>query len=296
MQKTNMTALISAFSRAYHALDFSPTVFRDTVARFLFSEEEYAAISKSMTDGIAFFSPMFSGSKEDALRFIINTQLGPSPLGRAAFLENSLKTAASIGAMQYVILGAGYDTFAYRQDNWATPLRIFEIDLPDCAKDKKMRLARAKIPVPQNVFYLSADLTRPGFQKNLLAHHAFHKDSISFFSAAGLSYYMKKSSFHRLLSAISQCCPRGSSFAFDYPTAARDPKQSQLAAGAGEPMCAAYSYDEVERLAEQNGFLIYEHIDSAEINKRYFAAYNSIHTACPIKAIEGVCFCLAVKR
>jgi len=95
MEQKNMTALISAFAR--------------------------------------FFNPAFQGTQTQALRWIVDNYLSPTPLGRAAWAERALRTSVRIGAAQYLIIAAGYDTIAYRQPAWATGLQIFELDLPAMA-------------------------------------------------------------------------------------------------------------------------------------------------------------------
>ena len=142
MNQKSMTALISAFSRAYHSLNNEVTIFNDSIARQLLTDEEYHQVAKIMCDGIGFFNPSFMGEPDQALRWIVDNQLSPTPLGRAAFAENSLERAVQIGAKQYLIFGAGYDTFAYRQPSWANTLEIFEIDHPATANDKQERLDR----------------------------------------------------------------------------------------------------------------------------------------------------------
>jgi O-methyltransferase involved in polyketide biosynthesis len=71
-----------------------------------------------MSEGIAFFNPSFVGTKEEALRWVVNHQLSPSPLGRAAFAEKMLENAVKIGAEQYLIFAAGYDTFSEMKSFW----------------------------------------------------------------------------------------------------------------------------------------------------------------------------------
>ena len=105
MEQKSMTALVSAFARAYHSQNNTVTIFNDSLARQLLGEEQYAGIAKSMEEGISFFNPSFTGTKEEALRWIVDSQLSPSPLGRAAFAEKSLECAVFLGARQYLILG-----------------------------------------------------------------------------------------------------------------------------------------------------------------------------------------------
>ena len=79
MEQKSLTALISAFSRAYHALNNEVTIFNDSLARDLLTDEEFNQIAKNMSDGIGFFNPSFVGEPEQALRWVVDNQLSPSP-------------------------------------------------------------------------------------------------------------------------------------------------------------------------------------------------------------------------
>ena len=92
----------------------------------------------------------------------------------------------------------------------------------------------------------------------------------------------------------------GSALAFDYPcregSGSCGRRQAALAAGAGEPMCAAYSLREMETMLARCGFSIREHLDPPALTARCFAAYNEAHPDHPMTAFEGVCCCLAVRQ
>lgn len=303
MEQKSMTALISAFSRAFHA-NREVTIFNDSVARQLLTDEEYSRISKSMSDGIGFFNPAFSGNTEDALRWIVDNQLSPLPLGRAAFAEKSVERAFRIGAKQYLIFGAGYDTFAYRQPSWADTLEIFEIDHPVTANDKRERLKNAKLAIPANLHFIEADFTKKAWQEALQKHKAFDSNKISCGTILGVIYYLSKQSFQALLSVISSLFPKGSSIIFDYPdensytekAGERSKKQAMLAGAANEKMLASYSYGDMERLLSDYDFLIYEHLTPQEMTKQYFEAYNRANPSHSITAFDNVNYCLAVRK
>lgn len=304
MEENSMTALVSAFSRAYHALNNKTTIFNDSVARQLITDEEYSQISRSMSAGIGFFNPSFAGEPEQALRWIVDNQLSPSPLGRAAFAEKSLERAVQTGAKQYLIFGAGYDTFAYRQPSWAKMLEIFEIDHPATANDKQERLKQADLVIPNNVHYVEADFTKKAWQDALLNSRFFDGDKISCCTILGVSYYLSKECFESLISTISDLVPKGSSIIFDYPdensytekAGERAKKQSMLADAANEKMLASYSYSEMELLLSDYKFLIYEHLTPQKMTEQYFAAYNKANPVHPITAFDNVDYCLAVRR
>ena len=126
MEEKNMTALVSCFARYYHYKNNKYRIFSDNIAEKILSKEEIDAISNNMANGINFFNPNFVGTKENALRWIVDNQLSPSVLGRSIFCEKSLLNAIKIGCKQYLIFASGYDTFAYR--NNIDNLKIFEID------------------------------------------------------------------------------------------------------------------------------------------------------------------------
>ena len=300
MQQTSMTALVSLFARAYHTEQNPCPVFRDPLARQLLTDEEYRQISAQMAAGISFFAPGFHGTEDEALRHIVDHQLAPSPLGRAAFAEEALERAVAIGARQYCLLGAGYDTFAYRQPAWAHALQIFELDRPAPLEDKRLRLGRAGLEVPDNVHFIPVDLTHPKWQQPLLDSGAFRR-RITFCSLLGLVYYLPHPAFAALLAALGGLLPEGSSLVFDYPDAGSaaagvSQRQEALAAEAGEPMAAGYTYREMERLLEEHGFLIYEHLLPHEITHRYFSVHNQAQPLHPMEAFPHVNYCLAIRR
>ncbi|MFF2885850.1 class I SAM-dependent methyltransferase [Paenibacillus sp. NPDC057967] len=304
MEKQSLTALVSAFARAYHARHNEVKVFDDSIARQLISDEEYAGISGNMAKAAAFFRPELSGSPEDALREVVDHQLSPTPLGRAAFTEEMLEAAVRLGARQYLIFAAGYDTFAYRQPAWAAPLQIFEIDHPATAEDKQRRVSALPIETPANLHGISADFREPNWRSRVLDCPAFDPMRISFCSLLGISYYLTKEVFRQLLSDISSMLPRGSSIVFDYPdeltfteqAGDRAKMQVMMAAQAGEPMLASYSYTEMERMLEEAHLLIYKHLQPDEITAQLFQAYNDSQPEHAVIAFDHVHYVLAVKQ
>lgn len=304
MNHASMTALISLFARAYHAEHYDVKIFDDSLARALLSDEEYQKISDSMSGGISFFNPDFQGTDAEALRWIVDNQLSPSPLGRAAFAEQALQTAVSIGAQQYLILGAGFDTFAYRRPAWAQALQVFEIDQAATAEDKKKRLQRAGIAVPDRTQFIHTDFTQPQWQASLLENPSFKCGRISFCSLLGVVYYLSAYTFEALIATLASLVPKGSSLVFDYPdensdtgyAGTRAKKQFQLADAAQEAMQASYSYADMEKILSAHGFLIYEYLTPPEITSRYFEAFNCAQPMHPIRAFDNVNYCLAVRQ
>ncbi|MGN0520312.1 MAG: class I SAM-dependent methyltransferase [Candidatus Fimenecus sp.] len=303
-KKESVTALVSLFARAWHNEQYAVRVLEDDVSRKLLTDAEYRTVGENMANGISFFAPQFSGTKEQALCYITTEYLCPSVLGRAAFSEQALRTAVKIGTKQYVILGAGYDTFAYRQPVFAERLRIFELDRTATVQDKIARLARANITPPENVQYLTADLTVSGWEKVLSENPAFDRAEPTFCSLLGLVYYLPTADFVRLLCALRDSLCAGSALVFDYPdenafgenAGVRAQKQAMLARTAGERMYGGYSLPTLTRMLSDCGFRVYEHLTPDEITAQYFALHNRANPETPLRAFDNVNYCLAVRK
>jgi methyltransferase (TIGR00027 family) len=304
MEQKSMTALISAFSRSYHSIQNSEKVFNDYLAKDILTQSEYEQIANSMSKGIKFFNPSFEGTESEALRWIVDNQLSPSPLGRAAFAEKSLENAVRIGAKQYLIFAAGYDTFAYRQPDWASKIQIFELDHSTTGADKQKRIQSVIAEKPSNLHYVSVDFTEDSWERNLISCSEFEKSKISFCSLLGISYYLTKNTFEQTINTISSIVPKGSSIAFDYPdentytpkAGERVKKQIAMAGEANEKMLASYSYPELEKLLDDSDFILYEHLTPSEITEQYFKKYNQSNPVYPITAFDNVNYCLAKKK
>ncbi|MDO5323209.1 MAG: class I SAM-dependent methyltransferase [Clostridia bacterium] len=292
MDGIGMTARVSAFARAMHARNRDHVHF-DPLAGRLLTQQEMQDIAASMSQGIGFFHPGFQGTPEEALRWIVDHQLAPSPLGRAAFTESALEQS---GAQQYLILAAGLDSFGLRQPDWARGMEIFELDLPGPSRDKRARVAAAGLVPLENLHLLEGDLADAAWPDALRAHPAFDPGRISFCSLLGIIYYLKQDDFRVLLRQLAKVLPAGSRIAMDYP--ARNPsaqfdRQSALARGAGEAMQAAYTWQEMENLLQGAGFRVERDLNPAEITETYFAPYNRRNPDQPIYAAENVNYCLA---
>lgn len=292
MEKIGMTARVSAFARAHHARN-RDCVYCDPLAEKLLAPSELEEIASSMAQGIGFFCPGFQGTPEEGLRWIVEHQLAPSPLGRAAFAESALEQS---GAAQYLILAAGLDSFGLRQPDWARGMEIFELDLPGPSRDKRSRIAAAGLTVPGNLHFLEGDLADASAMEALRTHPAFDGEKRSFCSLLGIVYYLKAEDFAALLKRIAEVLAPGSRIAMDYPArdaSAQFDRQSALARGAGEAMQAAYTRREMEELLNKAGFRVERDLNPAEITDTYFAAYNLHNPDHPIFAAENVNYCLA---
>ena len=291
---------MSAFGRAFHAENEEHPVFADHLAKSLMTEEEYAAVQGYILGGAQFFEPELDPAEQTPkalLRKLINTHIAPSPLCRAAYAEKALKTAVLTGTKQYVILGAGMDTFAFREPAFLSKYRVFEVDHPLTQADKLERITRAGWTAPNNLTFVPMDFTKDSLAERLIAA-GFDPSVKSFFSWLGVTYYLSAEAIDTMLSALSSLCADGSTLVFDYPDEnffnapeKRVQNTMMMAKAGGEPMQSAFSYSELEKLLETHGFLIYELLTPDDIQR------DAIDRAgADLKAFEHVNYCLAVRK
>ena len=298
--KASITALMSAFGRAFHAENEEHPVFRDSLAKELMTPEEYTAVQKYLLGGAQFFEPEIDPAvlqPKELLRRLVNVHIAPSPLCRAAYTEQALKTAVLTGTKQYVILGAGLDTFAFREPEFLSKHRVFEVDHPLTQADKKERIARAGWTIPDNLTFVPVDFTKDSLAERLVTA-GFDPSAKSFFSWLGVTYYLSAEAIDTMLSALSSLCADGSTLVFDYPDEnffdapeKRVQNTIMMTKAGGEPMKTAFSDSELEKLLEKHGFLIYELLTPDTIQRDIIDKTGS-----DLKAFEHVNYCLAVRK
>lgn len=299
--ESSVTSLISAFSRAYHSQFDSPKIFNDYIAKDLISQKEFNDIKENMIQGIQFFNKeiaqKFKGNREEILKWITQIQLAPTTLARAAYCETVLLNELILGLKQYVILGAGLDTFCFRHPELKNSLEIFEVDYPATQEFKKKRLDQANFNIPSNLHFVSMDFTKEFSYQNFI-NEGFESKK-TFFSLLGVSYYLTKEENSSLIEHLFAKVPSGSSIVFDYADeklfkekgiSNRIENMVKMASVGGEPMKSCFSYYEIEKMLEKSGLLIYEHLSPNEINQIYFDnredylfAFETIHYIHAIK-------------
>ncbi|WP_077595827.1 class I SAM-dependent methyltransferase [Oceanobacillus kimchii] len=301
--ESSLTSLISAFGRAYHSKYDTPKIFDDFIAKDLISQKEFADIRENMIKGIQFFNQeiakKFQDHPDEILKWITQVQLSPTPLARAAYCENVLFHEIVLGVKQYVILGAGLDTFCFRHPELHDKLDIFEVDYPATQDFKKKRLANANYQIPDNLHFVSMDFTKEFTVQNLVKER-FMPDKKTFFSLLGVSCYLTKEENARLINELFTQVPSGSSIVFDYADdklfeekgmSDRVQNMVQMASASGETMKSCFTYDEIEKMLENSGLLIYEHLSPTDVNNQFFGDRSDY-----LSAFETIHYIHAVKK
>lgn len=270
---TSLTALISAFARAYVNENSNPPLICDNITRKFFTDAEFSQIEKYI-----------SSTGSDISEYV-RENLAPTPCARSKFFEDCFNTSVLTGTAQCVILGCGFDTFSFR--NTYKSVKIYEIDKPDVIKEKLRRAKRANLEIPENVRYIPCDLSKQNLAE-VLSGAGFDTNKKTIFSLLGVSYYLETEETERLLKQISDICRDGSSIVFDLADSqlftsnnAKVKNMVAMADAAGEKMKSCFGYSELEKMLEKYDFLIYEFLNSDQIQNRYFDANTFKMSAFP---------------
>jgi methyltransferase (TIGR00027 family) len=207
----------------------------------------------------------------------IGRQFRAFMVARSRYAEDQLATSISRGVRQYVILGAGLDTSAYRGVCVSSDVRVFEVDHPQTQAWKKDRLSAASIPIPASVQFVPVDFERQNLKAELQTA-GFHTDQPAFVSWLGVVPYLTREAAAHTFAFIGSF-PETSGVAFDYAVEPSSlPVVERLAlralsnrvARAGEPFRLFFTPSELESFLRERGFRRIEQLASKEINLRYF--------------------------
>jgi len=202
-----------------------------------------------------------------------------SIVSRARFIEDTVVEQQRLGVDQYVILGAGLDTFAQRRPEVASRMRIFEVDQPGPQAWKRQRLLELGFGTPDWLRFVPVDFEAGASWWDELLKAGFDVNKPAVVSSTGVSMYLTKEANAATLRQIARLAP-GSSFAMTFllPTELVEeglqPMQEQTlkyARVAGTPFLSLLAPQEVLAMAHAAGFKEAQHVSSAALTERYFA-------------------------
>lgn len=249
------TALRVAIRRAAHQIADPPPVLDDPIA-------------------VRLIGPGYERDMERAMH-TVGRDFRAFMSARSRYAEDRLAESVARGVRQYMILGAGLDTFAYR--NPFADVRVFEADLPATQAWKHELLAAAGIAIPRNVTYVPLDLEHHTLAE-CLADAGFDTGAPACFSWLGVAPYLTLEAFRSTLRAVGSL-PAGTAVTFDYGfppetlSAARRVIFDRLAervAAAGEPFRLFFRPEQIEQELRDVGFHRVEQVDHEGLNARYF--------------------------
>ena len=194
---------------------------------------------------------------------------------RSRYTEDALQAAVDHGVCQYVLIGAGFDSFALRLPAFAQQLQIFELDHPATQELKLRRIRECGIQVPSNVHFVAVNFAERSVA-DALAQSVFRSNQLSFFSWLGVTMYLTHEANMATLRSVAACAPAGSELAFTYMDqrvfASRS--ESFLAfkervAAFGEPFLSGFDPGALSNELAACGFELLEDLSGEQTNARY---------------------------
>jgi methyltransferase (TIGR00027 family) len=202
-----------------------------------------------------------------------------SIVARARFIEDLVVERAERGVGQYVILGAGLDTFAQRRPEVASKLMVFEVDRPDPQAWKRQRLNERGYGIPQWLRLVPVDFEAGDAWWQRLAEAGFDADRPAVVVSTGVSMYLTKDATAATLRRVAALAS-GSTLAMTFllPLEFADPevrpglqRAEEGARKSGTPFISFFTPSEMVTLARDAGFGEIEHVSAAALAQRYFA-------------------------
>lgn len=255
------TAVRVALWRALHVqIDPPPHVLTDEIGSKLIAEEGW----QNRQD----MNPGFSKSMRASI------------VGRARFIEDLVEVQAKQGVTQYVILGAGLDTFAQRRPDIASRMHIFEVDQPGPQAWKKKRLAETGYTIPDWLHFVPVDFEAGQPWWDQLIASGFDPKKPAVIVSTGVSMYLTKETNMTTFRQMAKLAP-GSTFAMTFMLAldllgAQERGMMEFvmkrAAESGTPFLSLFTPPEILQMAKDAGFKKSQYVSANDLFQRYFAS------------------------
>jgi methyltransferase (TIGR00027 family) len=264
LEHASRTAYRVAMRRASHQLLDQPLVFDDPLALRLLRPEHADAL-RANPDHVD------SGPVSSYLRAFF--------AARSRFAEDQLARLREQGLAQYVVLGAGLDTFACRHPAPQPPLRVFEVDHPATQAFKRERLAAVGIEAPACLTFVPVDFERQRFTDEL-GKAGFRADQPAFFAWLGVSIYLTAPAVEATLRGIADSTRAGGGVVFDYGLSPKRvgfmerlvlQRMAAKVASIGEPWISFFEPEALVADLHRYGFANAEDFTGQRINALYFA-------------------------
>jgi methyltransferase (TIGR00027 family) len=255
------TALLTAVTRALHREEPQPWVIDDYLALDLAGPDGRALLERLRAEVPGSFLLAFS-------RWVCV---------RARFTEDIVEQAAASGIGQYVILGAGLDSFAYRRKDLLDRLRVFEVDHPGPQEWKRRQLASVDVELPDGLVFAPVDFERQTLREGLEGA-GFDFGQPAVFSWIGVTMYLTLDAIHATLATLAQCSP-GTRVVLTYNQppdtlagigAQMSARFAMLATDLGEPFITLFRPAEIEQLLDAHGFADITQFGADEARAAYF--------------------------
>jgi methyltransferase (TIGR00027 family) len=202
-----------------------------------------------------------------------------SIVARSRFIEDLVAEQAARGVGQYVILGAGLDTFVQRRPELASRLLVFEVDRPGPQAWKRQRLVELAFGIPPFLKLVPVDFEAGDKWWERLTEAGFDGSRPAVVASTGVSMYLTKDAITATLGRVASLAP-GSTLAVSFllPIELADPdvrpgieRAAEGARADGTPFISFFTPTKMLALAREAGFRDVQHVSAAALVQRYFA-------------------------
>jgi methyltransferase (TIGR00027 family) len=266
MKSNSRTAQFAAAHRAYHFKFDSQPILEDNAAEWLLGPPLSTILRVSLLRWL-FWRPLIAKVKPISTFIVV----------RSRYTEDTLKKFISDGCRQYLILGAGLDSWALRYDK--PGIIVFELDHAATQKWKENRIRSRLGSLPSHLVLTPIDFECESIT-DALSGHGFDPLSNVFVSWLGTICYLKQGAIGETFTSLAKVCSSGSRVVFDYfqPKSTMSPSDLQLfemldAGGTrrGEPMKTLLNTEDMAKIVNSAGFRVVEDLSAPEIRQRYLA-------------------------
>jgi methyltransferase (TIGR00027 family) len=278
--RVSLTALGTSLMRAVHTRLDRPALISDPWGDRLITDAEREALLEFGVRGLAPAArqQLEALEPEEAVAALVRAHPSYGAIVmRARYAEDALASAVGRGVRQYVMVGAGLDSFALRRPDFARDVEIFEIDHPATQSFKLDRLRECGVVRPEGVRYVAADLSVEGLDV-ALDRCGFDHRQCSFFAWLGVTAYLSRDANLQTLRAIADCGAPGSELVFTYLERRylESPDVEAVAlretfASVGEPWVCGFDPTQLSDDLRAAGLLLVEDLGEQEQRERYCA-------------------------
>ena len=259
MAKPDNTAVRTALWRALHVhIDAKPYILEDEI-------------------GLKLIAPDEGWQQRPDMHPEFTKRLRASMVARSRFIEDLIIDQSKLGVSQYVILGAGLDTFAQRRADIASKIQLYEIDQPDTQIWKQQRLNELGFGIPVGLHFVSVNFETSSWWEQLL-QAGFDINKPVVVACTGVSLYLTKEAITSMLQEIAGLASGSTlTMTFYLPMELIDEEDIALqqisekgARASGTPFISFFSPEEMLKLARETGFKKVANISRNDLIKSYF--------------------------
>jgi len=276
--QSSRTAEAAAALRANHFKNTTNPVFSDPYAFKLTSKGWKKLLSNPLIVKVMNSS-------------VLNRTLGlltGQVVGRSRYAEDLLDQAVQHNIEQYVLVGAGLDSFILRESQHYPTLKIFEVDHPNTQATKQTKLKKLG-ELPSTIEFVAINFEKESISE-ALTRSAYNRSAPAFFSWLGTTHYLNPQTTLQTLKSIAEFAANGSELVLDYSTDFQELKGIERLGSMGvaqfthllkEPLLGQFKPIDLHHAVEQMGFEVVEDLSGEAITERYFynRADNIRHTS-----------------